>query len=117
MSRDETDTAGAGVKLGGHMSTGYLLRGAAIGLVLTAFGSHDLAVAQQADTAQQPDAPPKGSGIASRDTAKSTSRNEGTAAAPPGLAPGVLDLGNGVSVLLNYTGEFAANPSGGLKTG
>ena len=88
-----------------------MIRRAAIGLILAAFGTSDLAVAQEADS------PPKGSGIAARDTAKSTSRNEGTAAAPPGLAPGVLDLGNGLAVLLNYTGEFAANPSGGLKQG
>ncbi|MCX8253425.1 Porin [Beijerinckiaceae bacterium RH AL1] len=92
------------------MTTRTAIGGASLGLLL-AFGASGVALAQQAE------GPPTGSGIATRDTAKATSRNEGTAAAPPGLAPGVLDLKNGVSVLLNYTGEFAANPSGGLKQG
>ncbi len=42
---------------------------------------------------------------------------QGSSATPPSLPPGTLDLGNGISMVLNYTGEFAANPSGGIRQG
>ncbi|ONF47294.1 porin [Methylobacterium radiotolerans] len=42
---------------------------------------------------------------------------QGSSATPPSLPPGTLDLGNGISMILNYTGEFAANPSGGIRQG
>jgi porin len=42
---------------------------------------------------------------------------QGSSAAPPSLPPGTLDLGNGISMVLNYTGQFAANPSGGIRQG
>lgn len=108
---------------GRHVAWGNAILGAAAGLLLATFGATQATFAQEATTqattqaATTPDGPPKGSGIATRDTARANSRDQGTAAAPPGLSPGTLDLGNGISVLLNYTGEFAANPAGGLKQG
>jgi len=42
---------------------------------------------------------------------------QGSSATPPGLPPGTFYLGNGISMILNYTGEFAANPSGGIRQG
>ncbi|WP_232630639.1 carbohydrate porin [Methylobacterium sp. Leaf118] len=41
----------------------------------------------------------------------------GQSATPPTLPPGTFDLGNGLSFLLNYTGQGAANPVGGLRQG
>ncbi|WP_438345396.1 carbohydrate porin [Methylorubrum populi] len=41
----------------------------------------------------------------------------GQTATPPALSPGTFDLGNGLSLLLNYTGQAAANPIGGLRQG
>ncbi|MEN3209982.1 carbohydrate porin [Methylorubrum populi] len=41
----------------------------------------------------------------------------GQNATPPALSPGTFDLGNGLSLLLNYTGQAAANPIGGLRQG
>ncbi|MCJ2135628.1 carbohydrate porin [Methylobacterium sp. J-026] len=42
---------------------------------------------------------------------------QGATAAPPSLPPGTVDLGHGITAILNYTGEFAANPKGGLRQG
>ncbi|MBD8905588.1 carbohydrate porin [Methylorubrum zatmanii] len=41
----------------------------------------------------------------------------GPSATPPALPPGTFDLGNGLSFLLNYTGQAAANPIGGIRQG
>ncbi|MER2252348.1 carbohydrate porin [Methylorubrum podarium] len=41
----------------------------------------------------------------------------GQTATPPTLPPGTFDLGNGLSFLLNYTGQGAANPVGGIRQG
>ncbi|CAO4140388.1 Carbohydrate-selective porin OprB [Methylorubrum thiocyanatum] len=41
----------------------------------------------------------------------------GQTATPPALSPGTFDLGNGLSLLLNYTGQAAANPIGGIRQG
>ena len=85
----------------------------------TALGVSMLAVMVTGQAfAQQADAPPPSTQtFAPRDTAKGTARSEGTSAAPPSLAAGTYDMKNGLSFLLNYTGEFAANPSGGQKPG
>ncbi|PXW54433.1 porin [Methylobacterium sp. B4] len=41
----------------------------------------------------------------------------GQSATPPALPPGTFDLGNGLSFLLNYTGQAVANPVGGIRQG
>ena len=83
---------------------------AAIGVSMLAFAMAGHASAQEA--------PPQSTQtFAPRDTAKGTARSEGTSAAPPSLSAGTYDMKNGLSFLLNYTGEFAANPSGGQKPG
>ena len=41
----------------------------------------------------------------------------GQTATPPALPPGTFDLGNGLSFLLNYTGQGATNPVGGIRRG
>jgi porin len=55
--------------------------------------------------------------FAGASSAAASSIAEGSSAAPPGLPPGTLDLGNGITMVLNYTGEFAANPKGGIRQG
>lgn len=50
-------------------------------------------------------------------SAAASSIVEGNTAAPPTLLPGTLDLGNGISTILNYTGEFTANPEGAIRQG
>lgn len=50
-------------------------------------------------------------------SAAAESITQGATAAPPSLPPGTLDLGHGVTAILNYTGEFAANPKGGIRQG
>ncbi|MCJ2139603.1 carbohydrate porin [Methylobacterium sp. E-066] len=55
--------------------------------------------------------------FAGADSAAAAADVQGASATPPGLPPGTLDLGNGISMILNYTGEFAANPSGGIRQG
>ncbi|MDP4005679.1 carbohydrate porin [Methylobacterium sp. NEAU K] len=54
---------------------------------------------------------------AGADSAAASIDLQGSSATPPAVAPGALDLGNGISMFLNYTGEFAANPSGGIRQG
>ena len=58
-------------------------------------------------------------GISGADTARGTARAQGATAGPAkaALAAGTLDLGNGLTFLLNYTSESAANPIGGIRQG
>ncbi|KQT60978.1 porin [Methylobacterium sp. Leaf456] len=56
-------------------------------------------------------------GISGVDTARGNAAQQGATAAPPKLAQGTLDLGNGLTFLLNYTSESAANPIGGIRQG
>jgi porin len=42
---------------------------------------------------------------------------QGSTAKPPTLPPGTFDLGNGVTFVLNYVGESAINPIGGIRKG
>ncbi len=82
-----------------------------------AIGVSMLAFVMAAHASAQEAPPQSTQTLAPRDTAKGTARSEGTSAAPPSLAAGTYDMKNGLSFLLNYTGEFAANPSGGQKPG
>ncbi|NEU12872.1 carbohydrate porin [Methylobacterium sp. BTF04] len=41
----------------------------------------------------------------------------GAAGSPPSIPAGVLDLGNGLSFVANYTGQSAFNPVGGMRQG
>jgi len=59
----------------------------------------------------------EGRSFAGPSSAAASGIAEGTAAAPPSLPPGTVDLGHGVTAILNYTGEFATNPSGGRRQG
>ncbi|MCJ2087970.1 carbohydrate porin [Methylobacterium sp. E-005] len=54
---------------------------------------------------------------AGANSAAASSIVQGVTASAPSLPPGALDLGNGITLMLNYTGEFAANPSGGRRQG
>ncbi|MBB3901237.1 carbohydrate porin [Methylobacterium brachythecii] len=56
-------------------------------------------------------------GIAGTDSAQGNAARQGQTAAPPKLPPGTFDLGNGLTFLLNYTSESAANPIGGIRQG
>ena len=89
---------------------------AALGISMLAIAAASAAFAQDGGD-QQPIAGPSSQTFAPRDTAKSTARSQGTSAAPASLPSGTLDLHNGLTFLLNYTGEFAANPAGGVKPG
>ncbi|MBE7202215.1 MAG: carbohydrate porin [Parafilimonas terrae] len=59
----------------------------------------------------------EGRSFAGASSAAATSIAQGATAAPPSLPPGTVDLGHGVTAILNYTGEFATNPSGGRRQG
>ncbi|MDR7038674.1 porin [Methylobacterium sp. BE186] len=60
---------------------------------------------------------PDGQGFGGADTAAGAADTLGQTATPPTLAPGTYDLGNGLSLLLNYTGQGAINPVGGIRQG
>lgn len=68
------------------------------------------ALAQPGPGAQAPNQEPP-------DSAAGVAEAQGFSAAPPTLTPGTLDLGNGLSFVLNYTSESAANPIGGIRQG
>ncbi|UMY18958.1 carbohydrate porin [Methylobacterium organophilum] len=61
--------------------------------------------------------PRDGQGFAGASTAAGAADALGQTATPPAVPPGTLDLGNGLSFLLNYTGQGAINPIGGLRQG
>ena len=52
-----------------------------------------------------------------RRSAARAAETQGSTAKPPTLPPGTFDLGNGLTFLLNYTSESAANPFGGIRQG
>ncbi|MDP4021197.1 carbohydrate porin [Methylobacterium sp. NEAU 140] len=56
-------------------------------------------------------------GFAGADSAAGVADVQGQTATPPTVPAGTLDLGNGLSLLLNYTSESAANPVGGIRRG
>jgi porin len=66
---------------------------------------------------RRPARPPNGQGFGGADSAAEAADTLGQSATPPTIAPGVFDLGNGLSVLMNYTGQAAANPVGGIRQG
>lgn len=59
----------------------------------------------------------EGRSFAGASSAAASSIAQGATAAPPSLPPGTVDLGHGITAILNYTGEFATNPSGGRRQG
>jgi porin len=59
----------------------------------------------------------EGRSFAGASSAAATSIAQGNTAAPPSLPPGTVDLGHGITAILNYTGQFATNPSGGRRQG
>lgn len=56
-------------------------------------------------------------GHAGADSARDSAAKLGQTAAPPALPPGTWDLGNGLTLAANYTGQAATNPIGGLRGG
>ncbi|WP_246413194.1 carbohydrate porin [Methylobacterium brachythecii] len=62
-------------------------------------------------------APPTSQGIPGATTAVGIARNQGQTAAASALRPGTLEFGNGITMFLNYTGEVAGNPVGGIRQG
>lgn len=68
--------------------------------------------------AARPPAPDSGeTGFAGTDRAAGAVESQGQSGTAPNLPPGTLDLGNGLSFILNYTSESAANPFGGIRQG
>ncbi|MEA1831618.1 carbohydrate porin [Methylobacterium durans] len=63
--------------------------------------------------------PPRqdGQGFDGADSAAGAADTLGQTATPPTLPPGTYNLGNGLSFLLNYTGQGAINPVGGIRQG
>ncbi|WCS25537.1 carbohydrate porin [Methylobacterium sp. NMS14P] len=99
---------------------GLATRGAlALGLVLAlpqpGFGQE--AATALAATAVGPALRSDGQGFGGADSAAGAADTLGQTATPPTLPPGTLDLGNGLSVLANYTGQGAINPVGGIRQG
>ena len=58
-----------------------------------------------------------GQGFAGATSAAGAADTLGQTATPPTLPPGTLGLGNGLSLLANYTGQGAINPIGGIRQG
>ena len=56
-------------------------------------------------------------GISGARRATNVQGNAATPTTPTTLPPGTLDFGNGISAVVNYTGEVAGNPFGGIKQG
>ncbi|WP_430911752.1 carbohydrate porin [Methylobacterium sp. sgz302541] len=73
-------------------------------------------VARPGTRARRPATAP-GQGFSGADSAAEAADTLGQTATPPTIAPGVFDLGNGLSMLMNYTGQAAANPVGGIRQG
>ncbi|MGU3661349.1 MULTISPECIES: carbohydrate porin [unclassified Methylobacterium] len=67
--------------------------------------------------ASRPPPRSEGPGSDGADSAAGAADTLGQTATPPTLPPGTLDLGNGLSLLANYTGQGAINPVGGLRQG
>ncbi len=108
-------------------------RAAAIGLGLTILALGPEARAQGAgaagigvpDTVQRPalrrtprrPPQPDGQGITGAESAAGAADSLGQSATPATLPSGVFDLGNGLALSANYTGQAAANPIGGIRQG
>lgn len=60
---------------------------------------------------------PDGQGIEGSDSAAGAADLLGQSATPAPLPAGTFDLGNGLTFLVNYTSESAANPFGGIRQG
>ncbi|KQP72867.1 porin [Methylobacterium sp. Leaf113] len=60
---------------------------------------------------------PGGQGIAGAQSAAGAADALGQSATPPTLPTGVFDLGHGLTLSANYTGQAAANPIGGIRQG
>jgi len=67
--------------------------------------------------ARRPPPRPDGQGFDGAESAAGAADTLGQTATPPALPPGTFDLGNGLSFLVNYTGQGAANPVGGIRQG
>ena len=61
--------------------------------------------------------PDDGQGFAGADSAAGAADTLGQSATPATLPAGTFDVGNGISLLLNYTGQGAINPVGGIRQG
>jgi porin len=61
--------------------------------------------------------PENGPGFAGADSAAAAADTLGQSATPATLPAGTFDVGNGISLLLNYTGQGAINPVGGIRQG
>ncbi|WP_187273400.1 carbohydrate porin [Methylobacterium sp. WL19] len=70
-------------------------------------------VAPRGTTAGQPD----GQDITGADSAAGAADTLGQSATPATLPVGVFDIGNGLALSANYTGQAAANPIGGIRQG
>lgn len=60
---------------------------------------------------------PDGQGFEGSDSAAGAADVLGQSATPAPIPAGTFDLGNGLSFLVNYTSESAANPFGGIRQG
>lgn len=114
----------------GKISTVAGLRASALGLGLAALAFAPEARAQATgiglpDTVQRPalrrasrrPPQPDGQGFAGADSAAGAADTLGQTATPPTLPAGTFDLGNGLNLIANYTGQAAANPIGGIRQG
>lgn len=70
-------------------------------------------VAPRGTTAGQPD----GQDITGAGSAAGAADTPGQSATPATLLVGVFDIGNGLALSVNYTGQAAANPIGGIRQG
>ncbi|WP_244480078.1 carbohydrate porin [Methylobacterium sp. Leaf465] len=116
---------------GRQMGTGLKTAAIGLGLVTLTLGSQ--AQAQDAatagfgvpDTAQRPALrspgrlPPRpdGQDITGAQSAAGAADTLGQSATPATLPTGVFDLGHGLTLSANYTGQAAANPIGGIRQG
>lgn len=70
-------------------------------------------MAPRGTTAGQPD----GQDITGAESAAGAADTLGQSATPATLPVGVFDIGNGLALSANYTGQAAANPIGGIRQG
>ncbi len=66
---------------------------------------------------RRPPPRPDGQGFDGADSAAGAADTLGQTATPPTLPAGTFDLGNGLSLIANYTGQGAINPVGGIRQG
>ena len=65
----------------------------------------------------QPAPPERAPNQKTGDSAAGVAASQGFSGTATTLPPGTLDIGNGLSFVLNYTSESAANPIGGIRQG